>query len=65
MTYREINERFFRTFGNGKDTFSGKPVEALYRINREARENGEDDEVDESRLLGILKEFDLLKLIKG
>ena len=53
MTYRELNDLFFKTWADDKGIIWGKPVELIYRVNMKARSL--DSPVDEMLLTNELK----------
>ena len=53
MTYRELNELFFKTWADDKGIIWGKPVELIYRVNMKG--GGLDSIVDENMLAAELK----------
>lgn len=63
MTYQELNDLFFKTWGDEHSIIRGKPVMLIYRMNQAAGENGMDDEVDEALLAAELKKAGLTLVI--
>lgn len=53
MTYRELNDLFFKTWADDKGIIWGKPVELIYRVNMKA--GSLDSPVDEMLLTNELK----------
>jgi len=60
MTYRELNDLFFKTWGDDKGIIRGKPVELIYRINTAPGVGGLDTDVDETLLQAELKRSGLV-----
>ena len=59
MTYRELNDLFFKTWADEHGIIRGKPVMLIYRMNRKAENDGPDTLVDEAFLSAELKKADL------
>ena len=59
MTYKELNDLFFKTWADEHGIIHGKPVMLIYRMNQAAGEDGVDDEVDEALLAAELKKAGL------
>lgn len=59
MTYRELNDLFFKTWADDRGIIRGKPVTLIYRMNQLAGKDGMDSVVDESILAAELKEANL------
>lgn len=56
MTYRELNNLFFKTWADEHGIIHGKPVMLIYHMNQAAGENGGPDTlVDEAFLSAELK----------
>jgi len=53
MTFREMNDMFFREWADEKGLVWGKPVMLIYRMNQLAR--GQNDIVDEALLVKELE----------
>ena len=50
MTYRELNDLFFRLWADEKGIIRGKPVMLIYRMNTAAGISSLDDPVDQGLL---------------
>ena len=59
MTYRELNDLFFKTWADEHGIIRGKPVMLIYRMNRKAENDGPDTLVDEAFLSAELKKAGL------
>lgn len=59
MTYRELNDLFFKTWADEHGIIRGKPVMLIYRMNRMAEKGGQDTLVDETLLAAELKKAGL------
>lgn len=59
MTYRELNDLFFKTWADDRGIIRGKPVTLIYRMNQLAGKDGMNSVVDESILAAELKEANL------
>lgn len=59
MTYKELNDLFFKTWADEHGIIRGKPVMLIYHMNQAAGEGGMDDEVDEALLAAELKKAGL------
>ena len=59
MTYRELNDLFFKTWADKHGIIRGKPVMLIYRMNHAAGAEGLDAVVDESLLAAELKKAGL------
>ena len=59
MTYRELNDLFFKTWADEHGIIRGKPVMLIYRMNRMAEKGGQDTLVDEALLAAELKKAGL------
>lgn len=59
MTYRELNDLFFKTWADEHGIIRGKPVMLIYRVNRIAEKDGPDTLVDEAFLSAELKKVGL------
>ena len=53
MTYRELNDLFFKNWADDKGIIWGKPVELIYRVNMKGGDL--DSIVDENMLASELK----------
>lgn len=60
MTYRELNDLFFKTWADEHGIIHGKPVMLIYRMNRMAEKGGPDTLVDEAFLSAELKKAGLV-----
>ena len=60
MTYRELNDLFFKTWADEHGIIRGKPVMLIYHINRMAEKGGPDTLVDEAFLSAELKKAGLV-----
>lgn len=56
MTYRELNDLFFKVWADKQGIIRGKPVMVIYRMNRAA---GVDSVVDKSLLAAELTKANL------
>ena len=56
MTYRELNDLFFKVWADKHGIIRGKPVMVIYRMNRAA---GVDSVVDQSLLAAELTKANL------
>ena len=63
MTYKELNDLFFKTWADEHGIIRGKPVMLIYRMNQAAGEDGMADEVDEALLAAELKKAGLTLVI--
>lgn len=63
MTYKELNDLFFKTWADEHGIIRGKPVMLIYHMNQAAGEDGMDDEVDEALLTAELKKAGLTLVI--
>nr|DAT96213.1 MAG TPA: hypothetical protein [Caudoviricetes sp.] len=63
MTYKELNDLFFKTWADEHGIIRGKPVMLIYHMNQAAGEDGMDDEVDEALLAAELKKAGLTLVI--
>ena len=59
MTYRELNDLFFKTWADDRGIIRGKPVMLIYRMNQHAGKDGLDSVVEEPSLAAELKEANL------
>lgn len=59
MTYRDLNDLFFKTWADEHGIIRGKPVMLIYRVNRMAEKDGPDTLVDEAFLSAELKKVGL------
>ncbi len=59
MTYRELNDLFFKTWADKHGIIRGKPVMLIYRMNHTVGKEGADTIVDEFILAAELKKADL------
>lgn len=59
MTYRELNDLFFKTWADEHGIIRGKPVMLIYRMNCMAEKGGPDTHVDEAFLSTELKKAGL------
>ena len=60
MTYRELNDLFFKTWADEHGIIHGRPVMLIYRMNRMAENGGPDALVDEAFLSAELKKAGLV-----
>lgn len=60
MTYRELNDLFFKSWADDRGIIRGKSVMLIYRMNQLAGKDGLDSVVDESILAAELKEANLM-----
>ena len=60
MTYRELNDLFFKIWADEHGIIRGKPVMLIYRMNRMAEKGGPDTLVDEAFLSAELKKAGLV-----
>lgn len=65
MTYRELNDLFFKTWADKHGIIRDKPVVLIYRMNHAAGAEGLDAVVDESLLAAELKKADLMLMREG
>lgn len=63
MTYKELNDLFFKTWADEHGIIRGKPVMLIYHMNQAAGKDGMDDEVDEALLAAELKKAGLTLVI--
>lgn len=63
MTYKELNDLFFKTWADEHGIIRGKPVMLIYHMNQAAGEDGMDNEVDEALLTAELKKAGLTLVI--
>lgn len=59
MTYRELNDLFFKVWADKHGIIRGKPVMVIYRMNHAAGADGLDSVVDQSLLAAELTKADL------
>lgn len=59
MTYRELNDLFFKVWVDKHGIIRGKPVMVIYRMNHAAGADGLDSVVDQSLLAAELTKADL------
>lgn len=59
MTYREMNDLFFKVWADKHGIIRGKPVMVIYRMNHAAGADGLDSVVDQSLLAAELTKADL------
>lgn len=59
MTYRELNDLFFKVWADKRGIIRGKPVMVIYRMNHAAGADGLDSVVDQSLLATELTKANL------
>lgn len=59
MTYRELNDLFFKVWADKHGIIRGKPVMVIYRMNRAAGADGLDSVVNQSLLAAELTKANL------
>lgn len=59
MTYRELNDLFFKVWADKHGIIRGKPVMVIYRMNHAAGADGLDSVVDQSLLAAELTKANL------